>query len=532
MSGGILKKTLSSSSTSISNEIHNYIKFQTEFFLSNDMTHFDMDEKTSTVTIPNDIIQKNLKILCDEIKLEALVKNCDLNWCKYARPLCPINTENDGNSLLHSLSLYIFGVHDRYNYFRQILSFRINKEKLDGQMGIRWIEHSQQSNLLHDWNRLQELTSNRKYFYPDKTIKYGELGNFHIFVMANILGRPIIVLSEKQFDNVIGGIYLPLLRHSKECFRSPIVLVYYNYNFSPAFSCESFNTMLSNICYDDNALHCVPLVNNNLMPLKVHFLLPSENQDKVLLGYLDISYIEEKIKVAFLKFKSPLANSVKLINLFSKNDFDENVPNVFDKSLIDTQYSANFTQGSSKMTYIGNESSIKKNVDNSSYISAMSYSSPLDLSDKKLLESETQTLTRTKLQTADSFGSSYYQNSVVCIGCDKNFFFSDLKEYSTNLCKKCFLEHQQIESAYSKEYHTQGNNLLKHHVDLTPCSTIGCPKLTYLPSGKCQKCEMEANRSGTFDSQKCLISGCKFYGNPNFNGLCSECFMKMTMSEI
>ena len=191
-------------------------------------------------------------------------------------------------------------------------------------MRNRWCHHSPQNNSTQSWDHLVELSSDRKYFYPDE-IKLGELNSFHIFVMANIFGRPIVVLSEQPLDDSpeYGGIYLPLLRNYNDCIRSPIVLVYDNYSFSPALSCESINSgfFLSPISYADSASHCVPLVHRNLMPFKIHFLLPSEirEKDNILSAFLDISCFDrEKIKVAFLTFKAPLAISTELMNSFVK----------------------------------------------------------------------------------------------------------------------------------------------------------------------------------------------------------------------
>jgi len=35
--------------------------------------------------------------------------------------LLPLYTENDGNSMAHSVSMYIFGIHDREQHLRQLI---------------------------------------------------------------------------------------------------------------------------------------------------------------------------------------------------------------------------------------------------------------------------------------------------------------------------------------------------------------------------------------------------------------------------
>ncbi|XP_065650039.1 uncharacterized protein LOC100201096 isoform X5 [Hydra vulgaris] len=64
--------------------------------------------------------------------------------------------------------------------------------------------------------------------------------------------------------------------------------------------------------------------------------------------------------------------------------------------------------------------------------------------------------------------------------------------------------------------------------DAVPCSTLGCALLTVLPTGKCHKCESQSNK---YLNMKCLKINCEFFGSPEFNGLCSGCFMAMTVEE-
>ena len=71
-------------------------------------------------------------------------------------------------------------------------------------------------------------------------VKYLEA--MHIFSIANMLRRPIIVLSDDVIRNAQGdpisvndlyGIYLPTLSKPEHCHRKPIVLAYDQYHFCP-----------------------------------------------------------------------------------------------------------------------------------------------------------------------------------------------------------------------------------------------------------------------------------------------------------
>jgi hypothetical protein len=63
------------------------------------------------------------------------------------------------------------------------------------------------------------------------------LEDIHIFALANLLSRTIIVLSLEVYRNVqpihIRGIYLPLLVDPKDCIKDPIVIAFHNFHFMP-----------------------------------------------------------------------------------------------------------------------------------------------------------------------------------------------------------------------------------------------------------------------------------------------------------
>jgi hypothetical protein len=63
------------------------------------------------------------------------------------------------------------------------------------------------------------------------------LEDIHIFALANLLSRTIIVLSLEVYRNVqpihLRGIYLPLLIDASECIKDPIVIAFHNFHFMP-----------------------------------------------------------------------------------------------------------------------------------------------------------------------------------------------------------------------------------------------------------------------------------------------------------
>jgi len=103
-----------------------------------------------------------------------------------------------------------------------------------------------------------------------------------VFVLANVLRRPIIVLycvsptasdtslsSSQPCSEDIGGIYMPLLWSPDECVRYPLVLAHVDGKFRPLVGGDGTADLPS-------ALDIVPLVKALLEPLPVWFLLDDE----------------------------------------------------------------------------------------------------------------------------------------------------------------------------------------------------------------------------------------------------------------
>ncbi len=115
-----LYRTFSSSDVHASNRIHDYVSDQER---NQDITHNLTREVTkSSMIIPT--FKKMLdyhpnlpgfliNLLINTQILNAMEKTKLINWCGAARSLMPLDTDADGNCLLHAISLYIFGVHDR-----------------------------------------------------------------------------------------------------------------------------------------------------------------------------------------------------------------------------------------------------------------------------------------------------------------------------------------------------------------------------------------------------------------------------------
>lgn len=76
---------------------------------------------------------------------------------------------------------------------------------------------------------------------------YESLEEIHVFVLAHVLRRPIIVVADVMLKDSngeplapipFGGIYLPLDCNPKDCHRSPLVLTYDAAHFSALVAME------------------------------------------------------------------------------------------------------------------------------------------------------------------------------------------------------------------------------------------------------------------------------------------------------
>lgn len=123
--------------------------------------------------------------------------------------------------------------------------------------------------------------------------------------MANILRRPILVLSANHIHSLTGtqmaenymqGIYLPLLWTSAECNKSPLLIGHHMNHFTALVPMEPDPR--------DNRISAVPLVRADSAPLKIHFMLDEEQAKygSLLRQYMDV--VSDPILAAKYSFKS------------------------------------------------------------------------------------------------------------------------------------------------------------------------------------------------------------------------------------
>uniref|UniRef100_A0A096NT58 ubiquitinyl hydrolase 1 n=1 Tax=Papio anubis TaxID=9555 RepID=A0A096NT58_PAPAN len=205
--------------------------------------------------------------LIEQATMVALEQAGRLNWwstvCTSCKRLLPLATTGDGNCLLHAASLGMWGFHDRDLVLRKALYTMMRTGAEREALKRRWRWQQTQQNKEEEWERewteLLKLASSepRTHFSKNggtgggvdnsEDPVYESLEEFHVFVLAHILRRPIVVVADTMLRDSggeafapipFGGIYLPLEVPPNRCHCSPLVLAYDQAHFSALVSME------------------------------------------------------------------------------------------------------------------------------------------------------------------------------------------------------------------------------------------------------------------------------------------------------
>lgn len=207
------------------------------------------------------------KDLIETSTLKRLENSGHLNWWCWngsGQRLWPLSTTGDGNCLLHAASLGMWGIHDRQLMLRSVLHEMLTRGSRRHTLWRRWRWAESKANLQsgleltdeewhREWNNVLSLAAATPRISANKDDDateekgdgsdqiYESLEAIHVFAVAHILKRPIIVVSDTVLRNAageelspipFGGIYLPLECPSAQCHRSPLVLCYDSAHFS------------------------------------------------------------------------------------------------------------------------------------------------------------------------------------------------------------------------------------------------------------------------------------------------------------
>ncbi|XP_055601944.1 ubiquitin thioesterase trabid-like [Uranotaenia lowii] len=244
-----------------------------------------------------------------------------LNWSleiteRLGSRLMVLWNRSAGDCLLDSAMQATWGVFDRDNTLRRALADCLHQ---CGRFFYpRWKENEiLQAAMLHytvsdsqleeDWSTLLSLAS-----HPGSSLE-----QLHIFALAHILRRPIVVYGVKCVKSFRGedigyarfeGVYLPLLWEHSFCITSPIALGYTRGHFSALVPTEPYSRI--DAARDDREdITFLPLMDCEMKLLPIHFLNSNEigREESIMRQWLEVCETEGGLLVAQQKLhKRPL----------------------------------------------------------------------------------------------------------------------------------------------------------------------------------------------------------------------------------
>ncbi|CAH0556130.1 unnamed protein product [Brassicogethes aeneus] len=270
--------------------------------------------------LPGQVQEQLFAELLDKDAQEQLESDpAVINWSleltvRLGSRLYALWNRSSGDCLLDSVMQATWGVFDRDNALRRALAESLSQ---GGHVFYpRWKEYeaSQASFLQYsldegqweeDWTSLVSLASQ-----PGTSLE-----QLHVFALAHILRRPIIVYGVKYVKSFRGealgyarfeGVYLPLLWEQSFCVRTPLALGYTRGHFSALVPTEPYSRLdarpppaHANIVAHEQSTF-LPLMDRDRKLLPVHFLTEAElgREEAILRQWLDVLETEGGILVA------------------------------------------------------------------------------------------------------------------------------------------------------------------------------------------------------------------------------------------
>ncbi|KAL1137904.1 hypothetical protein AAG570_009599 [Ranatra chinensis] len=282
--------------------------------------------KFTTFTLPAEIedlpvhIQEQLfeELLDRDAQQELESDPAVINWSvevtvQLGSRLYALWNRSQGDCLLDSLMQVTWGIFDRDNLLRRALADTLNNA---GHLFYsRWCEYEasqarqldfslSEAQWAEDWSALV-----RRATQPGASLQ-----QLHVFTLAHILRRPIIVYGVKFVKSFRGenlgyagfeGVYLPLVWEGSFCSRSPVCLGYTRGHFSALVPIEPSTT------HDNLQVTFLPLVDSDRKLLPIHFITKAEvipiffysptnagSEERLLREWLDVNLTSGGLLVA------------------------------------------------------------------------------------------------------------------------------------------------------------------------------------------------------------------------------------------
>uniref|UniRef100_G3VT53 Ubiquitin thioesterase ZRANB1 n=1 Tax=Sarcophilus harrisii TaxID=9305 RepID=G3VT53_SARHA len=263
-----------------------------------------------TFTLPADIedlppsVQEKLfdEVLDRDVQKELEEESPIINWSlelatRLDSRLYALWNRTAGDCLLDSVLQATWGIYDKDSVLRKALHDSLHD--CSHWFYTRWKEWESwysQSFGLHFSLREEQWQEDWAFILSLASQPGASLEQTHIFVLAHILRRPIIVYGVKYYKSFRGetlgytrfqGVYLPLLWEQSFCWKSPIALGYTRGHFSALVAMENDGYgnrgAGANLNTDDDVtITFLPLVDSERKLLHIHFLSAQEVRSRLV----------------------------------------------------------------------------------------------------------------------------------------------------------------------------------------------------------------------------------------------------------
>ncbi|BES96814.1 OTU-like cysteine protease [Nesidiocoris tenuis] len=324
----------------------------------------------TTFVLPTEIedlpasVQEQLfsELLDKDVQQQLEMDPAVINWSveitmQLGSRLHALWNRSQGDCLLDSLMQATWGVCDRDSLLRRALADSLSHGA--HLLYPRWLEsEAVQARQLEFTLSEAQWAEDWAALVKRATTPGASLQQLHVFALAHVLRRPIIVYGVKFVKSFRGedlgyagfeGVYLPLLWEPSFCTVSPLALGYTRGHFSALVSIETATPVLARpsteksktiVALDDNisSVCHLPLVDKDRKLLPIHFLTKQEmgTEERLLRRWLDVSVTDGGLLVALQRSPRPpllvaqmleeWLNHYRSLALMSRTPYSNSVP--------------------------------------------------------------------------------------------------------------------------------------------------------------------------------------------------------------
>ncbi|CAF1030859.1 unnamed protein product [Adineta steineri] len=381
--------TVSANQSLVNNQRNVLAKNFRRISVNDEIVTIDHTDADASFILPNlyelsdDIRTRVMDSLVDTPTMATLEETRRLNWWVNKKLPCPklypLLTSGDGNCLLHATSLAMWGFHDHSLSMRKALNETMITSKPNNSLYRRWRWAQYVQNKKYglvfseqEWNeewkgllrlssaepRVSQISSNTnssdpnsstdesKSYKSSQTVTvtntggstksssqstrqyYESLEEFHVYVLANNIRRPIIIYSDTILRTndgeaispiEFGGIYLPLEIPPEKCHKQPVFLAFDAAHFSALVPMEQNSKPASKVTYR------IPLIDIDAIDLlPIHYFI---DPGASFAWPIDEELSDDKIHLYTHYGESRMETLEKYLNLSKENcSFNSLIP--------------------------------------------------------------------------------------------------------------------------------------------------------------------------------------------------------------